>query len=421
MRVFSNGPSKDFVVNPFTELLAESSRIYVASPFVTKTEELLEAAKNGKRVDLLVGLNTATSPEALSVIHQRANVEIRYYTNLFHGKIYLFDNAALVGSSNLTDGGMKFNREATIRLDEPDDIETIEELRTLFAELWDPAPVLTTERLKSFTDAYERFKPAGNPDALIGDAVGRAEPPSMKVVNSRTRAKRIYLERLRRQVSEYRTAFNEVQRVLEESHLHRPELQGIGAENQTNLFLNWVRLTYAPGDDSWKDAPLTPETARRGEVLRLGREWTQTNRSMIANEYFDWLHRVHAIFGAADSIDVASEEELTDAILSIHAFHDRSRFTKGGVANLPTDFWKENGNDVVKVKRAFKYLIYGGGEFIERLHDVRYDPVSKLKSFGLASALELYGTVKPADYPPVNGRIAKALRYLGFNVRGGVS
>jgi phosphatidylserine/phosphatidylglycerophosphate/cardiolipin synthase-like enzyme len=164
------------VVNPFTELVAESRRIYVAAPFVTKTEDLLDAAKKGKQVDLLVGLNAATSPEALSAVHEESNVEVRYYTNLFHGKVYLFDKAALVGSSNLTDGGMRFNREATIRLDEPDDVETIEELRALFAELWDSAPVLTTERLKCFTDAYERFKPAGNPDALIGDAVGRAEP-----------------------------------------------------------------------------------------------------------------------------------------------------------------------------------------------------------------------------------------------------
>jgi hypothetical protein len=33
-------------------------------------------------------------------------------------------------------------------------------------------------------------------------------------------------------------------------------------------------------------------------------------------------------------------------------------------------------------------------------------------------ALELYGTIKPQDCPPMNGRMAKALRYLGFDVRG---
>ncbi len=260
-RVFSNGPSKDFVVNPFTELVTESSRIYVAAPYVTKTEDLLAAAKNGRHVDLLVGLNTTTRPEALWAVHEQANIEVRYYTHLFHGKLYLFDNAALVGSSNLTDGGLRFNREATIRLDEPDDVETIEELRRLFAELWDSAPTLTTEKLKRFTEAYERFRPTGNPDGLIGDAVGKAEPPSIKVVSRKNNSKRIYLERLRRQVSEYRTAFNEVQRLLEENQLHRAELGGIGAANEINLFLNWARLTYASGDESWKEAPLSSEGA----------------------------------------------------------------------------------------------------------------------------------------------------------------
>jgi hypothetical protein len=75
-------------------------------------------------------------------------------------------------------------------------------------------------------------------------------------------------------------------------------------------------------------------------------------------------------------------------------------------------FAGENHDDLAKVKRATKYLIYGGGEFVERLHDLLYDPVWKVRSFALSCSLELYGTIKPKDYPPVNGRIAKALRYL---------
>ncbi len=39
-------------------------------------------------------------------------------------------------------------------------------------------------------------------------------------------------------------------------------------------------------------------------------------------------------------------------------------------------------------------------------------------AFGRFCALELYGTIKPAECPPMNGRMAKALRYLGFDVQG---
>jgi hypothetical protein len=346
---------------------------------------------------------------------------VRYYTSLFHGKIYLFDKAALVGSSNLTDGGLRFNREATIRLNEPDDVEIIEELRTLFNELWVAAPVLTAEKLVTFSEAHKRFKPIGNPDALIGDTVGRAEPPSIKVINRKDKAKGIYLESLRRKVSEYRIAFNEVQTLLEENQIHRSELRGIGAENETGLFLNWVRLTHAVGDESWKGAQLRSEDVRRGQILDLGREWSTVERDRVAKEFFEWLRRVRTVFASGDSIDVASDEELTDAILAIHAFHDQYRFTDGGVSYLPTTFWHENDNDVAAVKGALKYLLYGGGEFVERLHDFLYAEHYKVKSFGLSSALELYGTIKPSDYPPVNGRTAKALRYLGFDVRAGMS
>jgi hypothetical protein len=45
------------------------------------------------------------------------------------------------------------------------------------------------------------------------------------------------------------------------------------------------------------------------------------------------------------------------------------------------------------------------------------DPKVKLGLFGFFCALELYGTVKPDDCPPMNGRMAKALRYLGFDVK----
>lgn len=420
-QVFSNGPTRDFVVNPYTALVASSNRIDIAAPYVTRTEDLLAAAKKGTQVALLVGLNTATQPDALRAVYKQPGIEVRYYTHLFHAKIYLFDRAALVGSSNLTDGGLQVNREATIRLDEPDDIESIEELRRLFKELWDSASILSDERLKSFAEAHKRFKPTANLDALIGDSVGRAVPPSIKVLMRKKEAKRVYLDKLRHQVFEYRTAFNQVQTLLEENQLQRAELRDIGAAAEIHLFLNWVRLTYATGDESWKDAPLAAEDARRVEILTLAQEWTVSQKDKIAKEYFDWLLTVRSVFSSCDSIDAASKEELTAAILSIHAFHDQNRFTKGGVANMPTVFWNENDNDIAFVKRTLKYLIYGGGEFAERLHDVLYDPAFRIKSFGLSSALELYGTIKPADYPPVNGRIAKALRYLGFDVSGGMS
>jgi hypothetical protein len=124
------------------------------------------------------------------------------------------------------------------------------------------------------------------------------------------------------------------------------------------------------------------------------------------------------VFGTEDAIASASKDELMEGLVSIHAFLEQLRFVKGGAVNLPAAFWSANNDDVAKVRQTLTYLLHGPNDFIQRLHDVLYDPRMKLKFFGQFCALELYGTIKPQECPPMNGRIAKALRYLGFDVRG---
>jgi len=124
------------------------------------------------------------------------------------------------------------------------------------------------------------------------------------------------------------------------------------------------------------------------------------------------------VFGEQESIETASKDQLTQGLMSLHAFSEQQRFVKGGAANLPGAFWTANNQDGEKVRQTLKYLTHGTGDFIERLHDVLYNPHMKLGYFGRFCAPELYGTIKPEECPPMNGRMAKALRYLGFDVRG---
>jgi hypothetical protein len=121
----------------------------LAAPYFTIAEPIVNAARAGKSVQLLIGLNSATSPEAVSATHGIPNLAVRYLTHRFHAKIYVFDDAALLGSSNLTDGGLMSNREAVICLDQREDIEAVEEVRGLFLELWESAQVLTIEKMHS--------------------------------------------------------------------------------------------------------------------------------------------------------------------------------------------------------------------------------------------------------------------------------
>ena len=417
-RIFSNGGGGDFVVNPFNELVARSQRLYLAAPYFTHAEPLLEAAETGKPVQLLVGLNAATDANALKAIHGRPEIAIRYLTHRFHAKIYVFDRAALVGSSNLTRAGFLSNREAVICLDRPEDAEAIDELKALFQELWEAGRVLTNEKLDTFERAKNTLaEEPSDLDAAIEDAVGRAEPPNIDVESRRTTGERMFLEGLRQQVyEEYGPAFDEVTAVLDENGLRRSDLAGVGASIETNRFLNYVRLTHAQGDAAWQNAKRRNSVERRPEIERFGREWVDAVDNRVPEDYSARLATVARVFETRSAFDAAGKDAITDGLMSIHAFTEQFRFVKGGYDKLPTEFWKLNGNNVSRVKNTLGHLIHGSGDFIRRLHDVLYDPSMKLSKFGRFCALELYGTVKPAECPPMNGRMAKALRYLGFDV-----
>lgn len=143
----------------------------------------------------------------------------------------------------------------------------------------------------------------------------------------------------------------------------------------------------------------------------------QASNNQVPIDYTDMLRTVKRVFGTIDSIENASKDELTEGLLSLHAFLEQLRFVKGGKGNLPSFFWSQNNDDVSRVKKSIIRLVHGGGDFIDRLHDLIYDPAWWLSYFGKFCALELFGTVKPEELPPINGRMAKALRFLGYEVK----
>ncbi|WP_298936869.1 phospholipase D family protein [uncultured Ruegeria sp.] len=419
-RIFSNGPNKDFVINPFSQLIEGSSRMHLAAPYFTQAEPLLKAAQRGKTIQLLIGLNVATSPQALRKIHEIPGIAIRYLTSRFHAKIFIFDKAALLGSSNLTDGGLRANREAVIRLDREEDADELEDIRALFVELWDAGQVLTSEKLALFEKAHTGLR-RRTPDSEkeIEAALGQAQPLNINVASHEKSSERVFLETLRQEVYEqYRPAFSEVTAILDEHDFRRPDLADVGIANETNRFLNYVRLTHVIGDEAWQTAPLRSPDERRKEIMQYAQEWVTAANNKVPEDYASWLRTVKQAFGTREAIKAADKEQITQGLMSLHAFTEQLRFVKGGLKNLPAEFWKANDEDVDRVRTTLTYLLHGPGDFIQRFHDVLYDLSVKPKRFGYFCALELYGTINPEECPPMNGRMAKAMRFLGFDVKG---
>ena len=412
--LYSNGPEKDFVRSPYAKLLAGTTSVFVASPYVTLTAELLDAAQAGKQIRLLVGLNAATSPLALRNIFGTGNIAIRYYTRRFHAKMYVFDTCALVGSSNLTDGGMQSNREATAFL--ANSVQ-LQDLRGLCEELWANAPVLTQEILCKFEKSNQSFGTYFDPSTKIEADIGKQEPPNIVVGSGKKTSEYLFLQALYRRVYEqFKPAFDEVTATISGHGLHRSEWSDDDRASETNRFLNWVRLTHGAGSDWQKHPILSRKEELRSSIMALGREWSTSSDPRITGDYFTNMAFLRKVFSNEQALNSASREDLSQALMGVHAFEEQIRFIKGGYSAIIEFFWKENGEDVERVRRSLSHLVFGKGEFIRRLYDVLSFPEWKIRYFGESCALELSGTIRPDVCPPMNGRSAKGLRRIGFDV-----
>lgn len=418
-KLLSNSDGLTSVRRAFEKLASRSKRLQLAAPYFTYSDILLEALKGGSSLDLLIGLNAATHPDELAAVLAHGRVNVRYYTGRFHAKLYVFDEAALVGSANLTSAGFEGNREVVAWFREPDDEAEVDEARVIFETLWESARTLSSGTLAEFRHAWLAARRSGpDPDKAIAKAVGEHEPPTVSAASQTKKKADIASERLRRQIlQEYVPAFREVGAILGGEGLYRHDVLEIEVPFRVNRFLNWLRLTHVP-EDTWRDAPQRDEAERRAAILSYGKEWKAAKDGRVDEGYAEGIQGVLAPFADPTTLSAATKAQITDGLLGIHAFTEQLRFIEGGRAALPGRFWAENNDDVDRVRGTLSYLLHGTGDFIDRLNRAVHDPNLYLRRFGKFCCLELYGTVKPDESPPVNGRSAKALRFLGFKVSG---
>ncbi|RON96506.1 hypothetical protein BK672_08045 [Pseudomonas fluorescens] len=415
--IYTNSPGQDQVLRPYSIHMAMASRISIAVPYFTREFEILQAAARGANVKLLVGLNRSTNPSALRRVLDAPNCSIRYFTDGFHAKVFLFDGVAMLGSANLTEGGMSSNREAAVVFDQPGDEERVLHLEIFFAQVWDSAEVLTQQVFNQFRDAWDKASRLGSPDAPF-QLLRNVEPPSVLADSGKKSARQYFLSNLQKSIYEqYRPAFAEVADVLRKRELPRPEFVELDLAVETNRFLNWVRLEHAIGDASWQEAPLRAEKDRRYVIEGFLEQWVNTTSPHIPDDYFQLLAELRRVMGTPESIRASNHEQIAHALICVHAFKQQLRFTLGGEEALPTKFWELNHWDLPRVQNSLINLVHGTDDFAERICAVLYDRNQKLGGFGRFCALELVGTLKPEQVPPINGRMAKALRYLGYNVQ----
>lgn len=417
--VFANRTEKkDFVVNEIERLGVPDRDIYIAVAFFTESGVVKRLVEKGCRVQMVVRLGFPTSPRALEEVMALPNLQLRVYTaRTFHPKLYIFgDEVALVGSANLTHAAIWSNQEVVVRVDAEDD--RFAELAAVFDDYWDGAEVPTQAQLKLYKELYLNFaKHEDAADALARDAserLGNTAPANINRGEKKRGKQSLFLSHFRKAYQEGVAAFDVVRKVYQASGYRKADEADIPLRLEIDSFISFVREKVATGE-SWESAPLRTPAEQEPVIRELIERWKATPwpyfEDKIVGENYPRLKRV---FASRESIMAADDGELFDGLATLHSFHDRFRFFDGG---LPS--WKKvfpASNDPKRTRETLAYLVFGGGDVVERMANVIFDPLYKLEEFGKSNVQELVGWCNREELPIINGRTTKVLRFFGSKV-----
>lgn len=209
LRLVDNREDEETLADELKRALAAADALFCQSAYLRESgleliwPELVALLARGGTVRVLTcGDFAQTEPEALQRLREASgDCEVRLVSSSgvrgFHPKSYLlyaWERATLiVGSSNLTSGGLDKNIELNVGADLPGRHSTIQGARRIFDSLWEATPPLTDDLLADYRRFWEachaeadRFiyrlpsheegakvseLPAAKPDVQIGDTV----------------------------------------------------------------------------------------------------------------------------------------------------------------------------------------------------------------------------------------------------------
>ncbi len=418
---YGNTASTGYTINWFAQCTSVACDAYLASPFFTTNEPIDLLTKRGCTVHLLVRLCSITPPPVLRKALQNPLVRVRYYTDRgFHAKLYIVGNVALVGSANLTDSGLKTNREVSVVLRKDED-SGFGDLVSLYEMFWSSAETLTPDILAQYEIAFSLIgspKEEAQFQAKLETLVPPAHVPSARVGSEKVSKERAFLQKYHRKYDEQLIpAFREVEKIFEEFGHRRPEFEGEDPLIEIGRFLGWTRLVQAPGD-AWKETSITEPDERRRRVLASLNAWL-TSTDTKAGDMYDAdketgrIHRLREAMKSPETVLTLPYDDLFEALIGVHAFNDRLRHVSGGVVGLKAQFAE---NALPRIKATLSHLLFGPGVALNRAYDCIHNEQWKLSGFGESCVMELLGWLDP-NRPPINGRTVKALRFFGFDVR----
>lgn len=416
--VFANRTQRrDFVISELERRGVQDCEVFIAVAFFTEAEVVKRLVDKGCKVRLVVRLGFPTSPAAIDAV--RDKVDLRVYTSMsFHPKLYIFgDEVALVGSANLTHKAITSNQEVMVGISGDD--ERFADLAGIFQDYWDEAEVASDEMIQLYAAAYKKFEAHENAaDKLsreIAEQLGNTAPANIARGEKKRSKQSLFVANYRKTYQEAVSAFAIVRRAYEATGYRKASEQDIPLRLEIDSFISFVRDTETTGE-SWGTGPYRSETEQIGFIQGLvekwkARKWRHFEEEIVGENY----PRLMRVFESRDSVMRSTDDELFEALCTLHSFHDRLRFFDGGMPTWKRTFLTANPRE--RLRESLSYLVFGDGHVIERMANMIYNEQYKLAEFGQSNVQELVGWRNKEDLPVINGRTTKILRFFGSKVR----
>jgi PLD-like domain len=426
--LYANTRATDFTINFFLNTGPRPRSGFLAAPFFTAIEPIKALTDKECDVRLIVRFSPITTPEALRQAFENPRVKVRYFTDAkFHTKLYIIDDAALVGSANLTKNGLESNRELSVLLRKNRD-EAFYALEGLFDDLWNDADVLNEDVLRKYEKAFklrERPHDEGAFEKFIHKFVKPAAPKSIVVGSENKSRERSFIQGFRRKYDELLVpAHDEILAVAQQHGFGRPEYAGQDPQIEMGRFLGWLRLTQG-GGNGWRETTLLSSPDERAKrIAQFVQMWQSTKDTVKGDMYhasneIENIANIRTYLCDTNELRQLSYDDLFRYLTGCHAFLERLRYASKdigedltGLERLRIDFQTRNIREAVE--RTVGYLLSGSGDAIERAYDCVYGSY-KLAGFGEACVMELLGWGDPKR-PPFNNRSIRGIRLLGFDV-----
>ena len=183
---------------------------------------------------------------------------------------------------------------------------------------------------------------------------------------------------------------------------------------EIDAFMSYVRERFA-GGENWMITETFAGNERQRRVAEYVEKWHQDHWPFFHDTVVPkWYPAVVRAFASKKAVMDADDDILFEGLDSIHSFHDRHRFFKGGAETMRKQFFAANNGK--RIRRSLAYLLHGKDDIVERMANLIFHPDYSLTQFGRSNVQELVGWVNKEELPVVNSRTTKIMHFFGFPV-----